>query len=82
MLTTKFIFITITLAILVLISIKMKVPKTSFPLFIIYLIFIINNLPKETTNNKNLDPSFSTVDEELKAFDFKEKQLNTKELKK
>ena len=80
MLTAKFIFITITLAILVLISIKMKVPKTSFPLFIIYIIFIINNFPNEPANNKNLDSSIGTEIKEIEEFDSKEKQLNTKEL--
>ncbi len=81
MLTTKFIFITITLLILVLVSIKMRVPKTSFPLFIIYLIFIINNFPKEPANNKNLDSSFSSDTKEINNFNSKEILLNTNELK-
>ena len=82
MLTAKFIFITITLILLVLIAIKMKVPKTSFPLFIIYLIFVITNLPKTLTKDEKLDSSFISESKDVNNFLSEDKQIVTNENKK
>ena len=82
MLTAKFIFITITLILLVLIAIKMKVPKTSFPLFIIYLIFVITNLPKTLTKDEKLDSSFISESKDVNNFLSEDRQIVTNENKK
>jgi len=82
MLTAKFIFITITLILLVLIAIKMKVPKTSFPLFIIYLIFVITNLPKTSTKDEKLDSSFIAKSKDVNSFLSEDKRIVTNENKK
>ena len=74
MFTTKIIFITITFIILVVISFKMKVAKSSFPLFIIYLIFIIINYPEEEANYKANNTTLSTPNEEKSNFKILEKQ--------
>ena len=76
MFTTKIIFITITFIILVVISFKMKVAKSSFPLFIIYLIFIITNYPKEKPNYKENNTTLSKPNEEKSNFKNIEKQNN------
>ena len=47
MLTTGFIFITLTLIILVIILFKMDMPRASLPLGIIYIIFIIYQIPEK-----------------------------------
>ena len=74
MFTTKIIFITITFIILVVISFKMKVAKSSFPLFIIYLIFIITNYTEEEANYKANNTTLSTPNEEKSNFKILEKQ--------
>ena len=81
MLAAKFIFITITLILLVLISIKMKVPKTSFPLVIIYLIFVITNFPKKTMKEEEIGTSFISESKDINNLHSKEKQISTKEIK-
>ena len=79
MFTTKIIFITITFIILVVISFKMKVAKSSFPLFIIYLIFIITNYPKGKANYKENNTTLSKSNEEESNFKKIEKQNNSLE---
>ena len=74
MFTTKIIFITITFIILVVISFKMKVAKSSFPLFIIYLIFIITTYHEEEANYKANNTTLSTPNEEKSNFKILEKQ--------
>lgn len=75
MLAAKFIFITITLILLVLISVKMKVPKASFPLFIIYIIFVIINFSKTPRNEEKLDSSFVSESKDINDSIYKEKQI-------
>ena len=52
----------------------MKVAKSSFPLFIIYLIFIITNYPEKETNYKVNNTTLSTPNEEKSNFKILEKQ--------
>tara|TARA_A100001011_G_C14312417_1_gene846256 strand:- start:3852 stop:4568 length:717 start_codon:yes stop_codon:yes gene_type:complete len=65
MLSYAFIFITLTLVTLVLASFWLKVPKASFPLLFIYLIFIFNNNESKTdskvVNARIIKPSQEKV---------------------
>ena len=79
MFTTKIIFITLTFIILVVISFKMKLGRSSFPLFIIYLIFIITNYRQEEANFKANDIFPSANNEEKKNFNSTEEQNNSLE---
>ena len=79
MFTTKIIFITITFIILVVISFKMKVAKSSFPLFFIYLIFILTDSPQEEANYKANNSTLSKPNEEKSNLKILEKQNNTLE---
>tara|TARA_S200000501_G_scaffold375436_1_gene427483 strand:+ start:1150 stop:1872 length:723 start_codon:yes stop_codon:yes gene_type:complete len=56
MFTAKIIFISITLLMLVGVSFWLKVPKASVPLFIIYLFFLIQNLPFNKTEKSYAEP--------------------------
>ena len=60
----------------------MKVPKTSFPLFIIYLIFVITNLPKTLTKDEELDSSFISESKDVNNFLSEDRQIVTNENKK
>jgi hypothetical protein len=60
----------------------MKVPKTSFPLFIIYLIFVITNFPKNPTKDEKLDSSFISESKDVNNFLSENKQIVTNENKK
>ena len=79
MFMTKIIFITITFIILVVISFKMKVAKSSFPLFIIYLFFILTNYPKKEANYKESNTTLSKPNEEKSNLKIIEKQNNSLE---
>ena len=65
MLTTGFIFITLTLIILVIILFKMDMPRASLPLVIIYIIFLIYQIPEKNEkivkekNEKRINTNFS-----------------------
>ena len=65
MFSYAFIFITLTLMILVLAAFWLKVPKASFPLLIIYVIFIFNNSSSKTDikeiNANIINPSQNKV---------------------
>ena len=52
MFSYAFIFITLTLLILILAAFWLKVPNASFPLIIIYAIFIFNNKSPDTINEQ------------------------------
>ena len=52
MFSYAFIFITLTLLILILAAFWLKVPNASFPLIIIYAIFIFNNKNSDNINEK------------------------------
>ena len=60
----EIIFISITLIILVVITFYLKVPKASIPLFVIYLVFIINNQSFDKSNELNLDYQDITISED------------------
>ena len=57
----------------------MKVAKSAFPLFFIYLIFILTNYPKEDVNYKTNNTIPSTPKEEQSNFKILEKQNNSLE---
>ena len=59
----EIIFISITLIILVAITFYLKVPKASIPLFVIYLVFIINNQSFDKSNELNVDYQDITISE-------------------
>ena len=59
----EIIFISITLIILVVITFYLKVPKASIPLFVIYLVFIINNQSFDKSNELNVDYKDITISE-------------------
>ena len=53
----------------------MKVPKTSFPLFIIYIIFVIINFPKTPSKDEKLDSSFVSEFRDINDPIYEEKQI-------
>ena len=72
MFSYAFIFITLTLMFLVLAAFWLKVPKASFPLIIIYTIFIFNNNGSENSNEQLSVKDSNIKEENINAVTTKE----------
>ena len=80
MFSYAFIFITLTLMILVLASFWLKVPKASFPLLVIYVIFIFNNRSSRTDSKKVNDSIIDSFQEKVIVEPEKKTEPSYKEL--
>ena len=80
MFSYAFIFITLTLMVLVLASFWLRVPKASFPLLVIYVIFIFNNRSSKT-DSKEVNPNIiNSTQEKVIVEPKKETEPSPKEL--
>ena len=72
MLTTGFILVTITLFILGIISFKMGVPRASYPMVMIYMIFVYYQIPNRP-QNKTVEISDTSIDRDSSSLEIEQK---------